>query len=268
MKRLRFGVVVGMIALVVAATVARADTHKLSNEQKRELVRGLTAEWAKAKIDLPVSKKPLPVDSLGTHDEEFWKDAMYKNGPAARVGDMVQITKVDVDDDKIKIVLNDGSKKGSFLDHVQIGGSAGTMTGPQQRPPTTAAQGTSIEITFPKTIGDIDAMGVKKILSSIMAFDFHTAVESYLESLPEPTREAIKAKKAIVGMDREQVLLALGTPVRKSRETKDDVDYEDWIYGKQPGIIRFVTFAGAKVEQIKEFYVGLNGSTAQTDPIK
>jgi hypothetical protein len=68
-------------------------------------------------------------------------------------------------------------------------------------------------------------------------------------------------------MDREQVLLALGTPVSKSRETKDDVDYEDWIFGKPPGIIRFVTFAGAKVEKIKEFYVGLNGSTAQTGPI-
>jgi outer membrane protein assembly factor BamE (lipoprotein component of BamABCDE complex) len=101
-----------------------------------------------------------------------------------------------------------------------------------------------------------------------MDFDTHSAVESYLESLPEPTREAIKSNKAIVGMDREQVLLALGTPVSKSRETKDDVDYEDWIFGKPPGIIRFVTFAGAKVEKIKEFYVGLNGNTAQTGPIK
>ncbi|MEI9812837.1 MAG: type II CAAX endopeptidase family protein [Acidobacteriota bacterium] len=205
MKRL----VVNIAGLLLAAAVAQADTHKLTDEQKRELVRGLTAEWAKAKIELPVSKKPLPFDSIGARDEEFWKDALYKNGPAARPGDMVQITKIDVDDDKIKVELNDGSKKGRFLDHVQISGSGGTMTGPPKAGPTSAAAGTSIEIRFPKSIGEIDSAGVKKILSSIMDFNIHTAVETYIESLPEPVREAIKAKKAIVGMDREQVLMAL-----------------------------------------------------------
>ncbi len=43
---------------------------------------------------------------------------------------MVQVTKVEVDEDKIKIELNDGSKKGSFWDRVQIG------TGNQQAPIT------------------------------------------------------------------------------------------------------------------------------------
>jgi len=176
MKRLT----VGLLAAVVAATVVHADTHKLTDEQKRELVRGLTAEWAKAKVDLPVSKKPLPFDSIGARDEEFWKDAMYKNGPAARVNDMVQITKVKIGDDKIELELNDGSKKGSFMDHVQIGGSGGNVTQPDRRPPTASQQGTSIEIKFPQTIGDIDASGVKKILTSIMDFDKHSATESYL----------------------------------------------------------------------------------------
>lgn len=266
MKRL----MIGLTATLLAAAVAHADTRKLTEERKRELIRGLTAEWAKAKVDFPVSKKPLPFDSIGARDEEFWRDAMYKNGPAARVGDMVQITKVKVGDDKIEIELNDGSKKGSWLDKVQVSGSGGTVTPTRDQRPLTAAQaGTSFEIRFPKTIGDIDAAGVKKILSSIMDFDKHTSTELYMESLPEPTREAILAKKAIVGMDREQVLLALGTPGKKSRETKDDVDYEDWIYGKQPGIFRFVTFAGAKVVNIKEFYVGLNGNTGgEQGPIK
>lgn len=266
MKRLTFG----LTALLLGAAVAHADTKKLTEEQKRELVRGLTAEWAKAKVDFPVSKKPLPYDSIGARDEEFWRSAMYQNGPAARAGDMVQITKVKIGDDKIEVELNDGSKKGSWLDRVQVSGSGGTMTPTSdQRPRTSAQIGTSIEIKFPKTIGDIDAAGVKKILASVMDFSTHTSVELYMESLPEPTREAIKAKKAIVGMDREQVLLALGTPGKKSRETKDDVDYEDWIYGKQPGIFRFVTFAGAKVVNIKEFYVGLNGNAGgEQGPIK
>ena len=256
-----------VVAILLAAASLHADTKKLSQEQRRELVRGLTAEWATAKIVLPMSKKALPFDSLGGWDEEAWKAENYKNGPAARPGDMVQITRVDVGDDKIKIEINDGSKKGSFWDRVQIG--TGNQTAPVTRPKTNAMAGASIEISFPESIGSIDATGVKKILAKVLDFDKHTSVESYIDSLPEPVREAIKAKKAIVGMDREQVLMALGTPVSKSRETKEDVDYEDFIYGKPPGIMRFVKFAGAKVVSVQEYYAGINGSTADNSgPIK
>ena len=81
-------------------------------------------------------------------------------------------------------------------------------------------------------------------------------------------REAIKAQKVVAGMDREQVLLAAGPPRDKVRETKEDVDYEDWIYGKPPVIVRFVKFAGAKVVEVQEFYAGIGGSTADTGPIQ
>jgi hypothetical protein len=251
---------------LVLAFSLHADTKKLTQEQRRELVRGLTAEWAKAVVVLPMSKKPLPFDSLGGWDEEVWKQENYKNGPAARPGDMVQITKVDVDDDKIKIEINDGSKKGSFWDHVQVGGA--TQSAPVTRPKTNAMAGASIEIRFPETIGDIDSGGVKKILAKVLDFDKHTAVETYMDSLPEPIREAIKAQKVIEGMDREQVTLAIGSPVRKSREVINDVDIEDYIYGKPPGVIRFVRFSGARVSRIQEFYVGVNGSTSTGGEIK
>ncbi len=252
-------------AILFLAANLHADTKKLTQEQKRELVRGLTAEWATAKIVIPMAKKSLPFDSLGGWDEEVWRAENYKNGPAARPGDMVQITKVDVGDDKIKIELNDGSKKGSFWDRVQIG--TGNQQTPVSRPKTNAMAGASIEISFPESIGDVDAAGVKKILAKVLDFDKHTAIESYMDSLPEPIREAIKAQKVVEGMDREQVLLAIGSPLRKSREVIDDVDYEDYIYGRAPGIMRFVRFAGAKVSRIQEFYVGVNGSTSTTGPI-
>ncbi|MEO5923546.1 MAG: hypothetical protein ABIR70_06945 [Bryobacteraceae bacterium] len=260
---LRFSSSIAAILLLAASL--HADTKKLSQDQRREIVRGLTAEWAKAIIVVPMAKKPLPFDSLGGWDEEAWRNENYKNGPAARPGDMVQITKVDVDEDKIKIELNDGSKKGSFWDRVQIG--TGNQQVPMQRPKTNAMAGASIEIRFPESIGDIDSAGVKKILAKVLDFDKHTAIESYMDSLPEPIREAIKAQKVIEGMDREQVMLAIGSPLRKSREVIEDVDYEDYIYGRAPGIIRFVRFAGAKVSRIQEFYVGVNGSTADTGPI-
>ena len=257
-----------LAAIALAALTLQADTKKLTEEQRRELVRGLTAEWALAKVVLPVSKKPLPFDSIGTWDQEVWRDANYKNGPAARPGDMVQITKIDVDDDSIKIIINDGSKKGSFWDHVQIGGGTAQQQAPVERPKTNAMMGTSIEIKFPDSIGNIDSVGVKKILASVLNFDKHTAVETYMESLPEPIREAIKSQKVIVGMDREQVLLAVGPPGDKVRETKDDIEYEEYIYGKAPGIIRFVKFAGAKVAKIEEHYAGIGASKSDGGQIQ
>ena len=254
-----------LAALLVAVSL-HADDKKLSREQKVELLRGLSAEWAIAKITLPMSKKPLQFDSVGGRDVEQWKEALYKEGPAAREGDMVQITKVEIDDDKIKLEINDGTKKGSFWDRVQIGGTAGTT--PITRPKTPAAAGTSIELRFADSIGDIDSKEVKRMLASVLNFDKRTAVETYMESLPQPIQEAIKAEKAIVGMDREQVALALGTDNRKVRTTVDDEDYEEWIYGKPPSVMTFVKFKGARVIDVKEEATTINGSIANNGPVK
>ena len=58
------------------------------------------------------------------------------------------------------------------------------------------------------------------------------------------------------------MLLALGRPRSKVRETKEGVDEEDWIYGLPPGKMTFVTFGNGKVLRVKETYAGLGGSTA------
>jgi hypothetical protein len=79
-------------------------------------------------------------------------------------------------------------------------------------------------------------------------------------------QKAIKEKRAIDGMDREQVVLAMGRPNHKSREVKDGVELEDWIYGDAPGKITFVTFQGSKVVKIKEAYAGLGGETVKPPP--
>ena len=69
------------------------------------------------------------------------------------------------------------------------------------------------------------------MLAPVLDFEKRSATEQYIETLPPEIQEAIKEKRAIEGMDREQVLLALGRPRNKVRETKDGVETEDWIYG-------------------------------------
>ncbi len=102
------------------------------------------------------------------------------------------------------------------------------------------------------------------MLLPVLDFEKSSVTENYVDTLPEPIKEAVKAKKAIEGMNRDQVLLAVGRPVRKTRESKEGTDYEDWIYGEPPGRVTFVTFTGDKVVKVKETYAGLGGSVAET----
>ena len=60
-------------------------------------------------------------------------------------------------------------------------------------------------------------------------------------------KKAIEEKEVLTGMDKEMVLLAKNRPDNKYRETKDGVETEDWIYGKPPGDVVFVTFQDGKV---------------------
>lgn len=239
------------------------QAEKLTDEDKIELTRGLTAEYATAKIQLPRSKKPLELEESGKYDKAKWSDAGRENGPAARIGDQVQVTKIDIEKDRLVFEINGGMKSGKhWYDHVQVGMGGGTrpISNGQN---TSAPGGTTIALNFPDGVRPMKASEVKKLLAPVLDFEKHSVTEQYAETLPPEIKEAVAQKKAIPGMDRDQVLLALGRPERKSRETKDGVDLEDWVYGKPPGKITFVTFQGAKVSVVKEAYAGLGGSTAE-----
>jgi len=254
----------------LALNALHADIKKLSQDQRVELVRGLSAEYATAKIILPRSRKPLPFEENGTWDKKLWEAAVRKDGPAVRVGEMVQVTKVSVDDDAITLQLNDGmSKKGSWRDKVHIDMGGGPIgTGPANGPAYPQAssepnKGTAIVLKFKDSIGDVTSSQVKKMLAPVLDFDKHSATESYIDTLPPETKQAIKDKKAIAGMDVDAVILALGRPLRKTRESKDDVEQETWQYGEPPGRVIFVTFANTKVVQVRDTYAQMGGSVAE-----
>src|SRR5205823_12623179 len=111
--------------------------------------------------------------------------------------------------------------------------------------------GTNMALLFDKRVPPLKAAELKKLLAPILDFEKHSATKNYVETLPAPVQEAIKQKKAIEGMDKDQVLLALGKPRHKERATdKEGNEIEDWIFGEPPGIITFVTFNGSKVAKV------------------
>jgi hypothetical protein len=253
-----------VLAAFIAVASLKGDQKKLTLDQRVELLRGLTSEYATVKAPLPRSSKPLEFNSDGTYDKETWLAVGKKMGPCARIGDLVQVTKISIEKDAILFEINNGlkSSKGSWKDHVQVG--IGGATQPISRSDANAPGGTNIVLKFPEAIGEVTSADVKKMLAPVLDFEKHSATENYADTLPPEVKQAIAEKKPIEGMDRDQVLLAMGRPVRKSRETKDGVDYEDWIYGQPPGRVTFVRFSGPKVVNIKETYAGLGGSIAET----
>ena len=253
-----------ILAAIVAVASLKGDQKKLTEDQRVELLRGLLSEYATVKAPLPRSKKPLEFNSDGTYNKQQWLDVGRQMGPAARVGDLVQITHLNIEKDNIVFEINHGLKSqgGSWKDHVSVGVNGGMA--PLSRSDANAPGGTNLVLKFPDAIGELTSADVKKMLAPVLEFEKHSATENYVDTLPPEVKVAIAEKKAIDGMDRDQVLLAMGRPFRKSRENKDGVDLEDWIYGQPPGRVTFVTFAGPKVVKIKETYAGLGGTVAET----
>ena len=97
-----------------------------------------------------------------------------------------------------------------------------------------ATQGTTIELKFDKPLEALTPDAVKEILSPILDFDKRTVTKLYSETLPPEVASAITEKRALEGMTREQVLMALGHPDNKYRETKGGRDMEDWITASRP----------------------------------
>ena len=252
-------------AALAALPMLRGDSKKLVEDQHIELVRGLTAEWATIKAYVPRAKKPLDFDSSGTWDKDKWQDLGRELGPVGKVGEMIQVTHVSIEKDTVVLELNHGTKgTGHWYDHVQVGLGGATNPINQNGQQNVASNGTNIAVRFNKAIGDVTSADIKNMLKPVLDFDKHTVTENYMDTLPPEIKQAVKEKRAIEGMDRDQVLLALGRPIRKSRENKDGEEVEDWIYGEPPGRIMFVTFAANKVVHIKETYAGLGGSIAET----
>lgn len=246
--------------------IARAD--KLSFDERMEIERGLTAEFATSRIILPRSKKPLVFPSSGQYDKADWDEALREGGPAARLGDEVQITGVRIESNKILLEINGGGKSGKhWYDHVQVGMSGGMAPVATNQNGQAQQLGTRIALVFPSSVPSLGSRQIRQMLAPILDFEKHSASEQYMDTLPEPIKIAIKEQRVINGMNRDQVLLALGKPRNKSRETNADGDeLEDWVYGEPPGKMTFVRFNEGKVVKVQESYANIGGTTAPPLP--
>ena len=239
----------------------------LTPENRLAIFRGLAFEYATARQPLPACKKreeALEVTSTGVVNEDKLRQSLANRAAAVHTGEVVQITAVRFNRDSILLEINGGKKKQKWYQRIQIeagsspaggGPPVQTSSSPPPAPgsePPRPSPGSWILLTFPQVVPNITLKEVKQMLAPVLHFSQRSAAVPWIETIPEEFRQAIKEKKAVVGMNREMVLAALGRPDRKVRENKQGQETEDWIYGHPP-LVTFVSFADDKVVEVKEF---------------
>ena len=164
-------------ALLAFVLGPNAFADKLSFDERVEIERGLTAEYATAKVILPHARKPLVIHSDGQYDKGEWEDALRETGPAARLGDQIQITNVKIEANKILLDINGGSKgTGHWYDHVDIGmgGNTSPVSRGQNGQPV---NGSRVVLVFP---GPIPSLNLPKSAACLRR-------SSILKSIPRRT---------------------------------------------------------------------------------
>jgi hypothetical protein len=192
---------------------------------------------------------------------ELLDRAVATHGAAINSGDNVQITKLDFHEHTIAVDINGGGRgKKNWKDHVQIGmGGIPTMSTsqtPENGPPgVRPGTGSTIYLEFTKPVPDLTPDELKQILAPFLDFSRQrSASVHWTDSLPPEMRKAIQDRRPAVGMDREEVIAAIGKPEHKVRERDaEGNEIEDWIYGQPPSKTVFVRFQGDRVTSVRQF---------------
>jgi hypothetical protein len=235
----------------------------LKPEARMEIIRGLTAEYASLKVPLPRGKKGLLLGSDGKIDEQSLKHEITQYGTAAAPNTLVQLTAIDIENKAIIVEINGGGKsKSHWYQHVEVG--MGNTTRPISQENQTPT-GSSITLAFAQKLDELTVAQIKEYLSPVLNFNPVNILQAPSRPVPPEFEQAIKEKKAAVGMDRELVIAAMGQPQRKVREEKEGVEQEDWIYGTPPMKVTFVTFEGEEVVNVQDYIGGIRGEM-QTSP--
>lgn len=207
--------------------------------------------------------QPLPADKHGFHytvghgvDPNRLRLALSRGGSAANTGDQVQITNIEFREKEIDVSINGGTKKHFDLrQHLQISMSGVPVTNATPVGTTPSQIGAELVLEFGKRVPDLSPDDLKHDLSPFLSFAAeHSAAVNWIETLPPEFQQAIKNHTAVVGMNHDMVLAALGRADQKVREYDDDGhETEDWIYGRPPEKTVLVTFLGDKVIRVKSY---------------
>ena len=261
---------IAALSLPVAALLLQSNglASQLAPRSRMAIIRELTAEYAGVKTPLPRGEKGLLLNVSGEIDQDDLVKEITKNGTAIAPNVLVQITAIAFRDKEIVFEINGGGKrKTKWYEHIEVGLGTRTTplsTGQDAKTPT----GSMITLVFPQKLADLSSEQLKQYLAPVLDFNPETPIPMIARPIPPQFKEAIEARQAVVGMDRDMVMAALGHPDRKVREMKAGVEQEDWIYGTPPMKVLFVSFEGDEVVEVREYVGGVRGQMGQPYPVE
>ncbi|MGH9717811.1 MAG: hypothetical protein ACRD4R_13945 [Candidatus Acidiferrales bacterium] len=238
----------------ISAAQPAGQSTRLNAGSELLLVRYVDGEFAKAVRAIPAGRKGFRVALGKPVDPQDLSDALRLYGTAANPGDTVQITRLDFDARSIRVEINGGARKHfNWRQHLQIG-MGNLSTPPPSLNPQQPTGGVLVVDFGRRDIPNISADALKRDLASFLDFSKHSAAVNWVDALPPKFRNAIKQHQAVVGMNHEMVIAAMGLPDKKVRQWDEQGrETEDWIYGLPPSPSTFVTFEGASVVRVKNY---------------
>jgi hypothetical protein len=247
--------------LLGAVSQTPSKSSHLRQDSELAIVRFVDGEFAKAVRPIPAWKKGFKIEPGKPLDENALRQALANSGAAANPGDTVQITNLAFREKEILVDINGGSRKHHRLrDHIQVGiggmpAPTSSTSAPIDSSGSGRAPGATLILDFGKPIPDISPDDVKQLLSAFLDFSkARSAAVQWVDTLPPEFKAGIKDRRAVVGMDHEMVIAAMGRPDHKVRQKNEQgQETEDWIYGQPPARTIFVTFIGDKVVRMKIF---------------
>jgi hypothetical protein len=242
---------------------AQQKKSTLQDQSRLDLIRYVSGEFAKATKPLPAGKEGFLLYVGKPLSAELLDRAVATHGAAVNMGDNVQITKLEFHEHMIVVDVNGGGRgKKNWKDHIQIGmGGGPTMNTSQTKtdengpPGVRPGMGSTLFLEFTKPVPDLTPQELKQILAPFLDFSRQrSASVHWTDTLPPEMKKAIQDRRPAVGMDREEVIAAIGKPEHKVRERDaEGNEIEDWIYGQPPSKTVFVRFQGERVTSIRQF---------------
>jgi hypothetical protein len=261
MKPSRFSLAVGAALLLAMPLRCAAQTpsapaaadQKMMPQTRLLVMRDFTAEHCFARHLFPMGTEGLEIKHGQVTPKDQQLDRLIaEHGLAAKPGDRVVISNVEVRDKSIVMEINGGPKrKEKWYKHIQVG-VGGSTTGSRSDTASITARGSMVTLAFDKYVPELTADQLREMLAPVFDFKALTVAEAYEKTLPPKVQQAIKDHQVLVGMDREMVTYAKGRAPHKIRD-KDESgqDYEEWIYGDPPQEVDFVRFNGELVTRLE-----------------
>ena len=230
---------------------------EITKEDRIDILRTFTADLTYARMTFPMGKTGLTLkDGKVSPSGEELQQQLVMWGPSVKPGEQLLISTVIIKGDRIRFEINGGPvKRKKWYQHIEVG--TGGDTAPIAPSDSNAnPRGSFVDLVFDHHIPDVNAKRVQELLQPVFDFTSKSGVDAYLETVPPKVKEAIKAHKVLVGMNREMVLYSKGQAPRKTREKDPDGnDYEEWIYGEPPQDVDFVRFVGDEVVRVENMKV-------------